>query len=200
MKKIIAVLMISLSIFLIYFFNRDTSVYYVPLGSKDNAYYEDVTEFLEAKEKLEVAKLQFLSSKSGIDEVYKQVSRNVTEDNQAIKNALIKADLVTIYFDNSKILAKEGDFTYVDKEAEKLGKLLKLIRSYCKERIILIGPNDDYSGSLKYLNKVFRTEANKYDVSYIKIEPANDLTYDIMSKINIKAWLLKGLFVTIYSH
>lgn len=188
MKKIIAVLMISLSIFLIYFFNRDTEIYYVALGDKDNAYYEDVTEFLEAKEKLEVARLQYLSPQNGINEIYKQVSRNVTEDNQTLKNALIKADLVTIYLDNTKILEHEGDFSVVDESSEDLNKLLKLIRSYCKEKIILIGPDDSFSGSLKYLNKVYRNIANKYDISYIKIEPAKDLTYDIMSKISIKAW------------
>lgn len=185
MKKLFTILAVSLSIFLIYFFNRDTSVYYVALGDKNNNYYEDLTEYLESYEKLEVAKLQFLSNNPDVDDIYNQLKKNITVENQTIKNALIKADLVTIYLNHNDILNNEGDFSKVDEKISKLNKLLKIIRSYCKEEIILIGPNDKYSGSLKYLNKTYRNIANDYNIKYIKMSESNDITDDIVSKINI---------------
>jgi len=188
MKKIFAILAVSLSIFLIYFFNKYTSVYYVALGDKNNNYYEDLTEYLESYEKLEVAKLQFLSNNSNIDDVYNQIKRNVTVENQTIKNALIKADLVTIYLNYDDVLNNEGDFSKVDEKIDKLNKLLKIIRSYCKEKIVLIGPDDKFSGSLKYLNKMYRDIANDYHIEYIKTNNSEDLTSDIISKVKLKAW------------
>ena len=187
MKKIFAILAVSLSIFLIYFFNKDTSVYYVALGDKNNNYYEDLTEYLESYEQLEVAKLQFLSNNSSIDDVYNQVKRNITVENQTIKNALIKADLVTVYLNYDDVLNNEGDFSKVDENVSKLNKLLKLLRSYCKEKIVLLGPNDKYSGSLKYLNKTYRNIANDYHIEYIKMNDSIDLTDDIVSKVKLKA-------------
>lgn len=186
MKKLITILAVSLSIFLIYFFNRDTSVYYVALGDKNNNYYEDLTEYLEAKEKLEVAKLQFLSANYGIPEINRQINKNINIENQTIKNALIKADLVTVYFSTYDVIENEGDFSYVDQKAKELDSLLKLLRSYCKESIVLVGPNDDYSGSLKYSNKVFRNVASTYDVFYIIEDSSTDITSDIINKVKLK--------------
>lgn len=185
MKKIITILVVSLSIFLIYFFNRDASIYYVALGDKNNNYYEDLTEYLDASEKLEVSKLQFLASNNDISEVKSQLDRNVTIENQTIKNALIKADLVTVYLSVSDVIEKEGDFNYVDKKVDELDLLLKKIRGYCKETIVLIGPNDDYSGSLKYLNKISRNVAAKYNVNYIKEDASADITSEILDKVDI---------------
>jgi lipopolysaccharide export LptBFGC system permease protein LptF len=184
MKKVLAFLIIGLSIFLIYYFNKDTSIYYVALGDNSNDYYQRVMKNLKDIGKLEEAKFQFLEKNYKLNNISKQINTNVTINDQAIKNALIKADLVTIYFDSTDILEKEGDFAYVDKKAKELKKTLKLLKMNCKEKIILIGPDDSYSGSLKYLNKVFRKIANKYNVTYIKILPDEDISDEIIEEVN----------------
>lgn len=181
MKKIICVFVVSISIFLIYFFNRDTLIYYVALGDKNHFYYKDVEQKLSNQDILEKSNFNYLKDNNKLKNIYKAINNNVEYENQTIKNALIKADLVTVYLDNNHLI--DSDFSTVDEEIKELTKLLKLIKSYCKEKIILIGPDDNNSGSLKYYNKLARNSAYEYDVEYIKNSKSNDLIYDIISKI-----------------
>lgn len=181
MKKIIVVLAISLSIFLIYYYNKDDCVYYVALGNKENKYYNLVKEKIGPN--LEEAKFEFLKDSSGIRQIRNQIKKNEKKGNQTIKNALIKADLVTISFKTDIISNNESDFIRVDESAKQFEDLMKLIKSYCKETVIVIGPNDKDSGSLKYLNKTFRNIAADYDVYYVKEDNYKDISIEILNKI-----------------
>lgn len=158
MKKILFILGVIISIFFIYYFNRDTSVYYLVLGEK-NDYYLDVSKEIEPLEKINN---NFLIKNATSKKVYNQLKTNVIYKNQTIKNALIKADLVSLYLEYNNL----NNFDDVDKEALRFEKLMKLLRKSCKEEIIVIGPNDDGKGYLKYLNKKFRNISFKYDIEY----------------------------------
>jgi len=186
MKKITAVLIISLSIFLIYYFNKDTDIYYVALGDKENDYYEKVEKGINTR--LEKSNFTFLKENQQIEKLKNQIDDNEKVNKQTIKNALIKADLVTISIKTDIVSDNEYDFSKIDNEAQKFEKLLKLIKSYCKETIIIVGPKDEKSGSLKYLNKTFRNIATKHDIYYIKTENAEQVAKDILKKIGIKTW------------
>jgi len=188
MKKMIAVLVICLSIFLVYYFNKDTKIYYVALGTIENDYYKQVKKNLENAKIMEKSNFLFLKKENTIKGLTVQINNNQTVNEQTIKNALIKADLITIYLEPQIISDNEFDFAKIDKESEKFEKLLKLIKSYCKETIVIIGPQDDESGSLKYLNKTFRNISNKYGTHYIKMDHKNQLTRDILKKVGIKTW------------
>lgn len=166
MKKIIFIMVVSLSIFLIYFFNKDTSIYYLALGDKN----EYINELGNSLKKIETKNINFLLKENTNKKIYNQISHNVLEKNQRIKNALIKADIVTIYL-NYEYLDKS--FESVDKESVIFEKMLKVVSKNCKEKIIIIGPDDEGYGYLKYLNKKFRNISFKYNIKYVKISDEN---------------------------
>jgi len=110
MKKMIAVLVICLSIFLVYYFNKDTKIYYVALGTIENDYYKQVKKNLENAKIMEKSNFLFLKKENTIKGLTVQINNNQTVNEQTIKNALIKADLITIYLEPQIISDNEFDF------------------------------------------------------------------------------------------
>lgn len=200
MKKILILGIIMLSIFLIYLTTIDKKVYYVSLGDEislgmtKEGYYEKsyplyIKEYLEKNNKLETFIDDYSKQGYRITDLINDINNNkeIEETNKTIKNVLIKADLVTISIGTNDILSKisnEQNLTKIDykrlyKNIEEivndLDELLKITREYCKEDIILLGPNiktenENLQEIINYANEKFNEVSVKYNIEYIKTD------------------------------
>ena len=199
MKKILIVGIIILSIFLIYLTTIDKKVYYLALGDQislgmtKDGYYElsytnYIKEYLEEKGKLETYIDDYLTQGYRITDIINDINNNkeIEETKKTLKNALIKADLITISIGTNDIIAKidnENKLSKIDYNklyknineiTNDLDKLLNLTREYCKEDIILIGiyintNNEKLNEIINNANEKFKETAKKYNITYIDI-------------------------------
>lgn len=204
MKKLLIIGIIILSIFIIYLTTIDKKIYYLALGDQislgmtKEGYYEKsftnyIKEYLEQTKQLETYIDDYLTQGYRITDLINDINNNkeIEETNKTLKNALIKADLITISIGTNDIssiideLNKLSNLDYnklynnINEIIIDLDKLLKLIREYCKEEIILIGinlktNNEKLNEIIKYANESFQETANKYNVIYIEQE--NNIT------------------------
>lgn len=188
MKKILIFCLIVLSVFIIYLCNMDKKVYYLTLGdplggTRNYGYY--VKEYLKEKKVLEKYVKEFSASNMRTYDVINSIKNNksvmIYGREQTLQNALIKADLVTMYISIDDVFNKiDGEvfdyasvYDYIDSLTDDLNDLLKLMREYCKEDIILIGyysSSDVNDKIISYLNKKYKEVCDDYKVSYIDLD------------------------------
>lgn len=199
MKKILISSVVVLLIFIIYLTTIDKKVYYLTLGdelsvSTDEvvSYSDKVVRYLNDNEKLEIFVNDFSKDNYYIKNVIGDINENkkINHENKkiSIKNALIKSDLLTISIGMNDIMSKINiknvnlssnySFLYndIDKIVVDLDEMLKLVRSYCKEDIILLGlyypfniQNQELVNIFLYGNNKFKEVADRYNVRYIDI-------------------------------
>lgn len=199
MRKIFISSVVILLIFIIYLTTIDKKVYYLTLGdelsvSTDEivSFSDKVVRYLSDNEKLEIFVNDFSKDNYNINDVIDDIKENkkVNYENKSIsiKNALIKADLLTISIGMNDITSKINikninlsnnySFLYneIDEVVIELDEMLKLIRIYCKEDIVLLGlyypfniQNQELVNIFLYGNNKFKEVADKYNVRYIDI-------------------------------
>ena len=181
MKKILFGLFTILFVFIIYLANMDKEVYYLALGdstNSDNNYSFYVKDYLKEKNVLERAVYHYSGSNDRITDIYNRIIYNEKSKESTIKNALIKADLVTLKINIDDVYEKIEDssfadvYDYIDDLTKDFDKLLNLIRKYCKEDIMFIGysyrnDNTDEKDLIDYLNKRYKEVCDKYDVIFV---------------------------------
>ena len=201
MKKILLLGIIILMIFLIYLCNIDKKVYYVALGDSlatgegtyknKNGYPNKIKDYLNEKQVLETYIKEFAKNGCTTTELINDIKKNkkikIKNKEIALQHALIKADLVTISIGANDLLNRinvkekieyNEIYNYIDQLVLDLDELLKIVRQYCKEDIILVGYYNPYlnlnnkknSSLIKYLNKKYKQVANKYNINYIEID------------------------------
>lgn len=204
MKKILVLGFICLSIFLIYLTTIDKKVYYLALGdslacgvtpynSYDYGYTDYIKDYLKDKHVLETYINEFAVSGYRSTDLYRDIidNKKVTIDNKNItlKNALIKADLVTLSIGANDLFGKSSAYTlmqeseddiyeYIDEIMLDVDSLFKLMREYCKEDIILVGyynpvlneiDEDKADKIFNYVNNEYERLCGKYNIYYVEV-------------------------------
>ncbi len=225
MKKILIIGLVLLSIFVIYLSNMDKKVYYVALGdSLERVYVGDeevygysyyVKKYLMDDDLLERYSDDYAKVDTRITDIINDINNNkkvTTGDGSfSLKNALIKADLITLNISSSDVFNKLNKkdviynevYDYIDDLAYDLDNLFKLMREYCKEDILMIGPYNPFSdiNSLdvyEYFNKKYRDVCEKYDVIYVDLSDVNELngeSYELIGN-RVIGKMRKNLFET----
>lgn len=198
--KIRKLFFISLSIlfvFLIYLTTVDKKIYYLNIGDSvamginsykivNNGYDRYVIDYLKKEDKLEKYINHFNQNDLRITDLFNMINSNheikIDNHSQSIKNALIKADIVTLSIGNDDFYQKLNNnytvselFNIVDEYKNDLEKLLILMRKYCKEDIIMLGYYNPYfldsnkNKVVLYMNEKMTSLAKDYDVKYINI-------------------------------
>lgn len=216
MKKILIIGLVLLIIFLIYLANMDKKVYYVALGdSLEKVYLEDsevysyshyVKEYLNSQDLLERYSDDFAKVDTRISEIVNDIEENkkvtTAKGRFSMKNALIKADLVTLNISNQDIYDKLNNpnvifsevYDYIDDYLFNLDNLFSLMREYCKEDIVFIGPYNPFSESdnenildiLNYLNEQYKKLCEEYDIIYIDISNIGVISESTLEEIGNK--------------
>lgn len=197
MKKIIFLIIIITLVLAIYILNEDNKVYYLALGDQitlNNDFSSDVTKYLKNKNIHENSITEFAKIGYRTTDLINDIKNNRKEtvDNKKIyiRNAIIKADLITIsigmndfiyYIDNNNLLSNNLINLKNDMDC-----LLKEIRFISKEKIILIGINkpknidSKIDQTLKKINNIYSELAQKYNIKYLDIY--NDEETNIINK------------------
>lgn len=179
-KAIVFLILVSLLIFLINYKNIDNEIYYVNIDSTNNLNYnKNIEKYLKERKKLEKSVNQFSKQDYRTTDLIKEIKENKKEQNQTIQNALIKADILTIYIGINDINYKIGNtnkeelYNYTDQVLDDIDELLMLIRKYCKEKIYVIGYKNEqgisYNEYFNYTNKRLNEICKEYDIKYIEI-------------------------------
>lgn len=198
LKTIIYALIIFIAVFLIYLTTLDKKIYYLNLSIDSETYTYDklIKKDLEEKDKLERYIDGFLSSTDRVTDLTNYINENkkitINDHEQTIKNALIKADLVTVFIGLNDINYKIGYssmnelYDYADSFLTDICDLLEILREYCKEDIIIMGYYNIYGSYydeyFKYINKCVEEYAKELDMKYVS---TNDIYDENSSRDNI---------------
>lgn len=198
LKTIIYALIIFIVVFLIYLTTLDKKIYYLNLSIDSETYTYDklIKKDLEEKDKLERYIDGFLSSTDRVTDLTNYINENkkitINDHEQTIKNALIKADLVTVFIGLNDINYKIGYssmnelYDYADSFLTDIYDLLEILREYCKEDIIIMGYYNIYGSYydeyFKYINKCVEEYAKELDIKYVS---TNDIYDENSSRDNI---------------
>ena len=198
LKTIIYALIIFIAVFLIYLTTLDKKIYYLNLSIDSETYTYDklIKKDLEEKDKLERYIDGFLSSTDRVTDLTNYINENkkitINDHEQTIKNALIKADLVTVFIGLNDINYKIGYSSmnelsdYSDSFLTDIYDLLEILREYCKEDIIIMGYYNIYGSYydeyFKYINKCVEEYAKELDMKYVS---TNDIYDENSSRDNI---------------
>lgn len=198
MKKILILIIVVLSVFLIYLGFKDKKIYYLSLGDSlslgknpynllDYGYSDYVKDYLEEKELLETYVDGLNREDKRIIDIINDIKDNkkILVDNKEknLQHVLIKSDLITLSIGTNDLLSNvkinyEFNISDLYNKFEQLlvdyEELFKLLRDYCKEKIILIGlynntNNKNLEELFNYINVKLKYLSNKYNIQFINI-------------------------------
>ena len=192
-KKILVISITIFLVFLIYLATLDKKVYLVSLSTNSSFdllntvddkkdYNKIINNYLNKKEKLEKNINSFVDSKDRITDIIYKIQDNyfvnIKGKKQTIKNALIKADLLTVDIGinelQSMLLLKNNTineiYEYIDELIYDYERLLKILREYCKEDIVVIGyysSDYNYEKYINYFNKKLNEISKENNIIFI---------------------------------
>ena len=197
LKTIIVLLCIIFTIFFIYLTTLDRKVYYLSIGDyittgmdEKFTWNQKIVNELKKKKKFEVYINEFSNMNLRTTDLIYQIKNNekkmVNGEEKSIKNALIKADLVTLSIGMNDFLYKmnldveefsmEELYDYVDEMSEDTDTLLRLLREYCKEDIMMTNyyvprnlNSDKANKMIYYANKRLESMAEAYQIEIIDL-------------------------------
>lgn len=188
LKTILILAVIILLIFLIYLTTLDRKVYYLNLGDelalgKEDTYGETIEDYLKSKNKLEKYIFEFSTSDYRTTDLIRDIQDNkkiyINSKTQTIKNALIKADLVTLSIGSNDIYYKittappKECYEYIDQVLVDLEDLFELIREYCKEDIYMLNYYNayrkEYDEIFDYMNDKLEDLSKLYHIQIIDV-------------------------------
>lgn len=193
-KKIAIISVIFLAVFLIYLTTLDRKIFYLDVGDQlsisEKSYGNQLKNYFSSLGKLEKYVGGFKKDDLRITDLDRMIEVNekviVNEKEQTIKNALIKADLLTLSIGTNDFtykidyVTKEELYDIADEVLYDLEDLFVLLREYCKEDIIYIGipyvGKSDLNEVFDYLNEKIELLCHDYNISFIPT--SNTVTFD----------------------
>ena len=193
MKKILVLILILFSIVYIYTLTIDKKVYYLSLDNDKELFSNNISNYLSKKNKLEKYIYGFSNQNTRVSDYLNMIKENneIKYNNKkiTIKNALIKADLITISLNMDDLNYYMNSVENYIEYKNDLFEFLKKVREYSKEDIFLIGiyynnKLNNVETRIKKLNYELIDFCNEYKIKYIDIiENRNNLTNKLIEEI-----------------
>lgn len=186
-KTLLIIGIMIIFVFLIYLSTIDTKVYYLNLSdsysSEEPNYSSYFRDYLNENKKLEKYINEFDIDDYRITDLTRMIEDNkkikIGDSEQTIKNALIKADLLTFSIGMNDINYKIGNasinelYDYSDEILEDLEILFIILREYCKEDIIMLNYynifESKYDEIFNYINDKLDEIASEYGIKVIDL-------------------------------
>lgn len=160
MKKLIIIFLIFFSIFYIYLLTCDEKIYYLSISNNFNSndFSNIIAKKLKRNDLLEIHVNEFSNNNNRITDYIDMIDDNkyIIKNNKKIhfKNALIKADIITLSLGTKDFITNYGDNTEkVLTIRNNIETLIRKIREYSKEDIYFISIYSEYVDS-KYIDKL----------------------------------------------
>ena len=160
MKKLIIIFLIFFSIFYIYLLTCDEKIYYLSISNNYNSndFSNIIAKKLKSNNLLEIHVNEFSNNNNRITDYIDMIDDNkyIIKNNKKIhfKNALIKADIITLSLGTKDFITNYGDNTEkILTIRNNIETLIKKIREYSKEDIYFISIYSEYVDS-KYIDKL----------------------------------------------
>lgn len=203
LKTGLVVAVTFLFVFLTYLTTIDKKVYYLALGDYEAigltnqgeityGYTDYVKDILKEKKKLEKYINGYAKDDARITDLINDINNNkkimISSKEQTIKNALIKADLVTLSIGMNDLFYKIGMnpnfetlnynelYYHVDEMMEDMDKLFEKVREYCKEDILvtsfynpMIHSNEELDNVFVYANGRLKELVDQYHMTYVNV-------------------------------
>ena len=178
MKKLIIIFLIFFSIFYIYLLTCDEKIYYLSISNNYNSndFSNIIAKKLKRNNLLEIHVNEFSNNNNRITDYIDMIDDNkyIIKNNKKIhfKNALIKADIITLSLGTKDFITNYGDSTEkVLTIRNNIETLIKKIREYSKEDIYFISIYSEYVDS-KYIDKLnndIKSICNDNKIKFINI-------------------------------
>ncbi len=186
-KTILFLAFIFLTVFVIYLTTLDRKIYYLNLGDEialeDSNYGGWIQDYLKSKGKLEKYVSEFSEEDFRTTDLIRAIEDNrkvySNGTNIALKNALIKADLVTLSIGSNDIYYKittaspRECYEYMDQILVDLENLFVIMRAYCKEDIVMLNYYNSYQERydeiFEYMNDKLEDLSKVYQIHIIDI-------------------------------
>lgn len=203
MKKVIFVLILFLSCYVIYNLTTDSKIYYVSLGDgiskgvnifgvKNGGYTDDVKEYLASINKLEGFDDTYTNIDYRITDLLRMIEYNETKKVDGIEvniNRLLKkADVITLSVGMNELYYKlNGDSTniynYMNELLEDMEELLEHINKFNHKRVFVLGYYNisDKQEEINYINVKLEHIVNEEGFIYVdlaKLFNNNPLYFD----------------------
>jgi len=199
MKKILFFIIIIICIYFIYQVNNNrldymdigdsSSLGINSYGNKTYGYNDYIKNYLETNNFLNSYNNIFSKSKYRISELNNDIINNkdVIYNNRTynIRKSLRETDLLTIFIGMDEVidLINRNNTSEIDNLINNMDNLIKNIKLYCKNKIILIGyynpyDNIDLYKLFSYISDKYIEIAKKYNIIYVDINNivSNDKT------------------------
>lgn len=196
MKKIIFICILVLFVFIIYIINIDKKEFVFLVGDSlslsKNSYgitnYDGYLNDYLKKRNISEKYIIYGKEEYRIGELERDIKSNIIVNDRHIQNILIKADLVIIEIGIDNLVPilfsndKDYIYDYLDGIIVNMESLIKIIKSYCKEKILLVGYYNPYlnNNNIKYINYVnekYKSISNKYQIDYLDLSDLNKEEY-----------------------
>lgn len=192
MKKLLFTIIIIIIVLFVYFLLIDKKIYYLNLDAyEQNDYGNYYKNYLLEKNKLEYYNNNFNIEDYRITDLIRMINNNkeliINDKKQTIQNALIKADIITIWIGMNELKYKLNTsdinelYNYVDSLLIDMVELFKILRKFSKEKIIFINFNNNYGEEydklINYLNLKMNNMAIEYEIDILDISHMNEIDY-----------------------
>lgn len=193
MKKIFFTVLVVITTFLIYFFNKSEKIYYLSLGDYlsygiNNFNKVENNHSTNIKKYYENILSNYVNYSSYDDyrvmDLINDINYNKTIEYKnkeyKIQNLLIKSNLITISVGMNDLIYKSkydnNLYKYIDELLKDIDALFKLIRKYNKDEIYFLGFYDIINNKeiIEYTNNKVKSICNKNKINFVDISLLNN--------------------------
>lgn len=184
LKKILFIIFIVVFVLVVSNLFVDNKIYYLNLNTIDsNDYSIYYKNYLEKNNNLEYYNNNFPVENYRITDLIRDIKDNkeviIENKKKTIQNAIIKADIITIWVGMNEINYKINNtninelYDYCDTILIDLEELFLMMRKLSKEKIVFINfynPGDDkYNEVINYLNSKMNSIALEYKIDILDV-------------------------------
>ena len=203
MKKVLLILILFFSCYLIYNITIDKKLYYLVVGDSlskgtneygvsTKGYSDYIKDYLYTNNELKEYNKTFTSNDYRIIDIIKILSYNEKKNNESLNILIKNADIITISLGMNEIYNKiekkdQNIYTYIDSLINDYTKILDYINKFHHQKVFILGYYNTLGTSgdiFEYANYKLKEECIKRKITFIELSPYLSNNPNYFSKKN----------------